>query len=192
MKAAVVNGQKASAGPPDTILPPGQSVDPVEAAGLGRDQLIAVYRCMLLSRKLDDKEIQLKHQSRIFFQISGAGHEAVQVAAGLTLTAGYDWFYPYYRDRALCLQLGLTPLLTGALAYGRPGLCPALSKLDQKVCPAGQDPGVLKLVQEPERFGQSLGRVECDVGLPVERQCYFSPGPDVKCLSPLSGRPPPC
>jgi 2-oxoisovalerate dehydrogenase E1 component len=79
-------------------------------ADLEPEHLIRAFRIMHTARRLDDREITLKRQNRIYFQASGAGHEAIQAAAGMTLRSGHDWVYPYYRDRALCLTLGVTPL----------------------------------------------------------------------------------
>jgi 2-oxoisovalerate dehydrogenase E1 component len=93
-------------------------LDAPKVQGLDHDTLVRIYRAMFLSRRLDDREIQLKRQNKIYFQISSAGHEAVCATMGLLLRPGVDWLFPYYRDRALCLMVGLTPLETLLAAAG--------------------------------------------------------------------------
>ncbi len=93
----------------EVALPSARESISSDSGSLSPRQLIEIYRLMVLSRRVDDREILLKRQQKIFFQISGAGHEALVVGAALAMRPGYDWFFPYYRDRALCLTLGVSP-----------------------------------------------------------------------------------
>lgn len=103
------------------ILPHEHSAPASEAdTRIPPDVLGRMYRAMYLSRKLDERQIQLKQQQKTFFQISGAGHEALLVAVGATLVPGHDWVFPYYRDQALCVMLGARAkdILLEAVAAG--------------------------------------------------------------------------
>lgn len=99
------------------------STNQTKYAGLDREAMLRAFRLMQTSRRLDDREVMLKRQNRIYFQISGAGHEAIQTATGMVFRPGLDWFHLYYRDRALALALGVTPetmLLQSVGAYADP------------------------------------------------------------------------
>jgi 2-oxoisovalerate dehydrogenase E1 component len=77
--------------------------------GVSADEAIEDFRLACVSRALDDREIALQRQSKAFFQISGAGHEALYLGLARNLRPGYDWFFPYYRDGSLMLGLGVAP-----------------------------------------------------------------------------------
>jgi 2-oxoisovalerate dehydrogenase E1 component len=86
-----------------------QTVAARRVRGIPAEELVEDFRRACTSRALDDREMALQKQSKVYFQISGAGHEALLLGLARSLRPGYDWFFPYYRDQALLLGLGVTP-----------------------------------------------------------------------------------
>ena len=84
-------------------------LEQIKKSQLTKADLIWFLKNIYLSRKTDDAEITMKKQNKAFFQISGAGHEGILSAAAKVLMPKHDYFIPYYRDRALCIGLGVTP-----------------------------------------------------------------------------------
>lgn len=76
--------------------------------GYSKKDLLDIYKKMALARRLDEKQLIMLKQGKAFFHIGCSGHEASQMAAAQNMIPGKDWSYPYYRDAALCLGLGMT------------------------------------------------------------------------------------
>ncbi|MBE0658811.1 MAG: dehydrogenase E1 component subunit alpha/beta [Bryobacteraceae bacterium] len=142
--------------------------------GLSRETLIAAYRNMKMSRRLDDREVLLKRQNRIFFQVSAAGHEAIQTAAGMMLRPGHDWFHLYYRDRAVALALGITPEMMMLQAVG----AAADTQSGGRQMPSHWSSPSLHIFTGSSPTGsQFLHAVGC-----AEASLYLTPGADVVTL----------
>ncbi|HKR26119.1 MAG TPA: dehydrogenase E1 component subunit alpha/beta [Acidobacteriaceae bacterium] len=137
---------------------------------VAREKLIEIYRLMYLSRRTDDREIILKNQQKVFFQISGAGHEALLVAAGLSLRAGYDWFFPYYRDRGLCLALGST---VEEQLLGSVGAATDIASGGRQMPSHWSDPKLHIVTQSSSTATQCLHAVGC-----ADASVYFSHHPE--------------
>ncbi|HEV2277116.1 MAG TPA: dehydrogenase E1 component subunit alpha/beta [Acidobacteriaceae bacterium] len=135
-----------------------------------REKLIEIYRLMYLSRRTDDREIILKNQQKVFFQISGAGHEALLVAAGLSLRGGYDWFFPYYRDRGLCLALGST---VEEQLLGSVGAASDIASGGRQMPSHWSDPKLHIVTQSSSTATQCLHAVGC-----ADASVYFSQHPE--------------
>ena len=135
-----------------------------------REKLIEIYRLMYLSRRTDDREIILKNQQKVFFQISGAGHEALLVGAGLALRGGYDWFFPYYRDRGLCLALGST---VEEQLLGSVGAASDIASGGRQMPSHWSDPKLHIVTQSSSTATQCLHAVGC-----ADASVYFSQHPE--------------